>query len=180
MSRRQRRRIKAVSEKAQTREGVSQRLLLAALELKAARYEQAERLYRTPIWRRATIRETCVCAPISGWAEVAEAQGQPDRAARHYLSVAVLYDDPEWTPHSLFRAGEMLGQAGKMNRRPRGRNCASVILNPALRDRSEAANRECRVEHSRLRGNLHPLPAPFADKEMLSSRLRFTPEGYLR
>ena len=29
------------------------------------------------------------------------------------MSVAVLFDDPEWTPHSLFRAGRLFGQIGK-------------------------------------------------------------------
>lgn len=107
---------KAVSEKAQTREGVESRLLLAALELKAGRYEQAEEGY-TAAADMATGDDTqdLRVRAYFGLGEVAEAQGQPDRAARHYLSVAVLYDDPEWTPHSLFRAGEMLGQAGRKN-----------------------------------------------------------------
>ncbi|HRV31475.1 MAG TPA: hypothetical protein P5169_07165, partial [Kiritimatiellia bacterium] len=84
--------------------------------LKAGRYEQAEEGY-TAADDMATGDDTqdLRVRAYFGLGEVAEAQGQPDRAARHYLSVAVLYDDPEWTPHSLFRAGEMLGQAGRKN-----------------------------------------------------------------
>ena len=29
------------------------------------------------------------------------------------MSVAVLFDDPQWTPQSLYRAGRLFGQLGK-------------------------------------------------------------------
>ena len=48
-----------------------------------------------------------------GLGESAEAAGQAEKAARHFLSVAVLFDDPEWTPHSLFRAGQLFDQLGQ-------------------------------------------------------------------
>ena len=52
-----------------------------------------------------------------GLGEAAEALGQADKAARHFLSVAVLFDDPEWTPHSLFRAGRLYDGLGKQKER---------------------------------------------------------------
>lgn len=48
-----------------------------------------------------------------GLAETAEAAGQFDKAARHFMSVAVLYDDPHWTPQSLYRASQLFGKLGK-------------------------------------------------------------------
>ena len=67
---------KAVSEKAQTREGVESRLLLAALELKAGRYEQAEEGY-TAAADMATGDDTqdLRVRAYFGLGEVAEAQG---------------------------------------------------------------------------------------------------------
>ena len=49
--------------------------------------------------------------------ETAEAAGRTEAAARHFLSVAVLFDDPEWTPHSLFRAGRLYDGLGKQKER---------------------------------------------------------------
>lgn len=104
---------KAVALKAQTREGAEARLLLAALELKAKKYKQAaERYAAAADAAGAEDAQDLRVRAYFGLGEVAEAQGQPEKAARHYMSVAVLYDDPEWTPHSLYRAGEMFRQAG--------------------------------------------------------------------
>jgi TolA-binding protein len=105
---------KSVAEQADTREGAEAQLLLAKLELKAGRNEKAEARYAAAA-QSATGDESLDLRARAyfGLGEVAEAAGQPDKASRHFMSVAVLFDDPEWTPHSLFRAGQLFGQTGK-------------------------------------------------------------------
>lgn len=104
----------AVAQEAATREGAEARLLLAGLELKAGRHEQAAERYAAAA-ETATGDQTLDLRARAyfGLGEAAEAAGRYDQAARHFMSVAVLFDDPEWTPHSLFRAGEMFRRAGK-------------------------------------------------------------------
>ena len=105
---------KAVAEQAATREGTESLLLLAGLELKAGRFAKAEERYAAAAQAASGEDALDVRArAYFGLGEVAEAAGQPDKAARHFMSVAVLFDDPEWTPNSLFRAGQQFGQAGK-------------------------------------------------------------------
>ena len=105
---------KAVAEKAETREGAESQLLLAGLELKAGRYAQAEQRFAAAA-QAATSDDALDLRARAyfGLGETAEAAGQAEKAARHFMSVAVLFDDPEWTPHSLFRAGQLFGQIGK-------------------------------------------------------------------
>lgn len=105
---------KAVAETATTREGAEAQLLLAKLELKTGRHEKAEARYAAAA-QAATGDDSLDLRARAyfGLGEVAEAAGQPEKAARHFMSVAVLFDDPEWTPHSLFRAGKLFGQTGK-------------------------------------------------------------------
>ena len=105
---------KAVAQQATTREGTESLLLLAGLELKAGRFAKAEERYSAAA-QSATGEDALDVRARAyfGLGEVSEAAGQPDKAARHFMSVAVLFDDPEWTPHSLFRAGQMFGKAGK-------------------------------------------------------------------
>ncbi len=101
-------------EQADTREGAESQLLLAGLELKAGRHEKAEARYAAAA-QSATGEESLDLRARAyfGLGEVAEAAGQPDQAARHFMSVAVLFDDPEWTPNSLFRAGQLFGRIDK-------------------------------------------------------------------
>ncbi len=105
---------KAVAEQATTREGTESLLLLAGLELKAGRFAKAEERYAAAA-QAATGEDSLDVRARAyfGLGEVAEAAGQSDKAARHFMSVAVLFDDPEWTPNSLFRAGQLFGKAGK-------------------------------------------------------------------
>ncbi len=104
----------AVAQDAQTREGAESQLLLAGLELKAGRHEKAAERYAAAA-QAATGEEALDLRARAyfGLGEAAESAGQPEKAARHFMSVAVLFDDPEWTPHSLFRAGQQLGEAGR-------------------------------------------------------------------
>ena len=48
-----------------------------------------------------------------GLAEAADAAGNPADAARNYMTVAVLFDDPELTPRALSRAAALYAQLGK-------------------------------------------------------------------
>ncbi|MDD2240186.1 MAG: tetratricopeptide repeat protein [Kiritimatiellae bacterium] len=104
----------AVALDAQTREGAEAQLLLAGLELKAGRHERAAERFAAAA-HAASSAETLDLRVRAyfGLGEAAEAAGEFDKAARHFMSVAVLFDDPEWTPHALFRAGGLFGQAGK-------------------------------------------------------------------
>ena len=105
---------RAVAEKAQTREGAESQLLLAGLELKEGRFAKAEERYAAAALSASGDDSADLRArAYFGLGETAEAAGQVERAARHFMSVAVLFDDPEWTPHALFRAGKLFGQAGK-------------------------------------------------------------------
>ena len=104
---------KAVAEKAQTREGAEAQLLLAGLELKAGQVAQAAARFAAAAEAAGT-EETLGLRVRAyfGLGEAAAAAGQPEKAARHFRSVAVLFDDPEWTPQSLYRAGLLYGQIG--------------------------------------------------------------------
>ena len=105
---------KAVAEKAETREGAEAQLLLASLDLKAGRRDKAAERYAAAA--AAASGEDSLDLRVRayfGLGETAEAAGEADKAARHFMSVAVLFDDPEWTPHALFRAGRLFGQVGK-------------------------------------------------------------------
>ncbi len=105
---------KAVAEKAETREGAESQLLLAGLELKEGRYAKAEERYAAAA-QAATGDDSLDLRARAyfGLGETAEAAGEAEKAARHFMSVAVLFDDSEWTPHGLFRAGRLFGQIGK-------------------------------------------------------------------
>ena len=104
----------AVALDAQTREGAEAQLLLAGLELKAGRHECAAERFAAAA-HAASSEETLDLRVRAyfGLGEAAEAAGAFDKAARHFMSVAVLFDDPEWTPHALFRAGGLFAQAHK-------------------------------------------------------------------
>lgn len=103
----------AVAEPASTREGAEAQLLLAGLELKAGRHDQAaERYAAAAETARGEDSLDLRVRAYFGLGETAEAAKEPERAARHFMSVAVLFDDPEWSPHALFRAGRLFGEAG--------------------------------------------------------------------
>lgn len=108
---------KAVAEDAATREGAESQLLLAGLELQNGDLNQALERYADAA-QSATGEESLDLRARAyfGLGEASEAAGNPAKAARHFMSVAVLFDDPEWTPHSLFRAGKLFGQIGQADR----------------------------------------------------------------
>lgn len=111
---------RSVAQEASTREGAEAQLLLAGLELKTGRTREARDRYAAAAESATGEDAQDVRArAYFGLGETAAADGEFDQAARHFMSVAVLYDDPEMTPHSLFRAGEMLGRAGRKTEQDR-------------------------------------------------------------
>jgi len=105
---------KAVAEEATTREGAESQLLLAALELQAGHVEKAAEGYAAAAESASGEEALDLRArAYFGLGEAAEAAEKPEKAARHFMSVAILFDNPEWTPQSLFRAGNLFGQIGK-------------------------------------------------------------------
>ena len=48
-----------------------------------------------------------------GIARVLKAEGKHEDAAKYFMSVAVLYDDPAFVPECLYEAGRMFKQLGK-------------------------------------------------------------------
>lgn len=105
---------KSVAQKAETREGAEAQLLLAGLELKAGRHARAaERYAAAAEAARGDDSQDLRVRAYFGLGEAAEAAGDADKAARHFRSVSVLFDEPEWTPHALFRAGRAYDTAGK-------------------------------------------------------------------
>jgi len=113
---------KAVDEEAQTREGAESQLLLAGLELKAGRLQKATERYAAAAEAASSEQSLDLRArAYFGLGEAAEAAGQLDKAARHFMSVAVLFDDPEWTPHSLYRAATLFGQTGQTDQQTSAR-----------------------------------------------------------
>ncbi len=109
---------KAVAVKGPDPRRRESQLLLAGLDLQAGRAAQAAERYAAAAEAAAGDDALDLRArAYFGLGEAAEALGQADKAARHFLSVAVLFDDPEWTPHSLFRAGRLYDGLGKQKER---------------------------------------------------------------
>ena len=104
---------KAGAEKSRTREGAEARLLLAGLELKTGQTAKAAERFAAAAEAAGDDALDLRARAYFGLGETAEAAGQKEKAARHFMSVAVLFDDPEWTPASLYRAGRLYGQIGR-------------------------------------------------------------------
>ena len=68
--------------------------------------------------RAAAAAESEALLPVranayAGLARALKAEGDMAGAARHFLSVAVLFDDPALTPECLYEASEALRRGGK-------------------------------------------------------------------
>lgn len=105
---------KAIAEDAKTREGAEALLYLAHLDREAGRYDLARSRYSAAADAARDDADLDLrVRAYFGLGETEESAGAPTAAARHFMSVAVLFDDPEWTPHALYRAGLLLKQEGK-------------------------------------------------------------------
>jgi TolA-binding protein len=106
-------RSSAAATDAATREGALARLRLAALELAAGHATDAAALYDEAASTAPDDSIDLRARSYYGLGEAAEASGLKSDAARHYMTVAVLFDDPELTPRALSRAAALYGDLGK-------------------------------------------------------------------
>lgn len=103
----------AIQQDAKTREGAEACLRLASLELAAGNAASASKRFAEAAESAATDDALDLrVRAYFGLAESAEAQKDLAGAARHYMSVAVLFDDPEWTPLALSNAARLYGALG--------------------------------------------------------------------
>jgi len=109
---------KAVAAKAHTPEGARSALQLGELALSAGETKQARASFEDAA-RRAVSEELIAVRARSyyGLGQTALAETNLDAAARHFLGVAVLFDDPELSAESLYRAAESFGQLEQTEKR---------------------------------------------------------------
>lgn len=99
--------LRAVAQPVQGREGVAASVALAELSMDSNRLDEAETHFRRAAEladdpELARTRARCYL----GLGDIARLRLDWEEAVRRYLSVGILFDDPELTPHALFRAVE--------------------------------------------------------------------------
>lgn len=105
---------RAAAIPAQTREGTTALLSLAGIDRDAGRYDLAlSRFSAAADQARDDDSLDLRVRAYFGLGETEEAAGRPSEAARHYRVVAVLFDDPELSPHALYRSGLLLKSLGR-------------------------------------------------------------------
>ena len=105
---------RAVSFPARTREGTESLLYLAARDRDAGRYDLARSRFSAAAEDARDDDALALRArAYFGLGETEEAAGRPSEAARQFRIVAVLFDDPELSPHALYRAGLLLKTLGR-------------------------------------------------------------------
>ena len=110
----------AFDQPAQTREQVLAAWRLGRLALEDRRYEEAERRFRAAAEQASEPDLVDLRArSYFGLAETAQAQDRPDEAVRRYLSVGILFEDEELTPHALYEAAQLLEALGRAGDRDR-------------------------------------------------------------
>ncbi|MBP7830595.1 MAG: tetratricopeptide repeat protein [Kiritimatiellae bacterium] len=105
---------RALDQDARTQESAEAALRLGDLRLAAGDAALAGTAYQQAA-ERATAPESMPLRARSyfGLGRAAAARGQWEDAARYYMSVAVLFDDPDLAPHSLFEAAAAFEKAGR-------------------------------------------------------------------
>lgn len=105
---------RSLAEEARTREGAEAAWYLGSLHLDDGQIDEAAKYLQRAAELAADDRLADVRArSYFGLARAAEAQEDWNRAARLYLSVGILFDDPELTPASLYHGAQALKQAGR-------------------------------------------------------------------
>jgi len=114
---------RALEADARTRYGAEAALLLAGLLLDADQPAAAEPYYREAA-RRATSEATLGIRvrALFGLGRSAGEDGRALDAARHFMSVAILFDDDAIVPESLYRAAAMFDAAGRTDEARAARN----------------------------------------------------------
>ena len=104
----------ALAIKLNTRESTEAALRLGALQLAAKRFAEARQAFNIASSAASKLgRINDQARGYFGLGEVARAEGNWNDAGRYFMSVGVLFDDPELTPDALRFAGEAFGKAGK-------------------------------------------------------------------
>ncbi len=104
----------SLNEDARTREGADAALYLGELNRKKKKYEEAG-VYLERAAELASEPDLMDIRARSyyGLGQVAQAKKDWDRAARYYMSVGILFDDPELTPECLYQAAQAFGESGE-------------------------------------------------------------------
>lgn len=111
---------KSMKVEAATREGVEAALFLGQVASAEGDWAKAREAWAVSAERASTDDMADIRArSYFGLGQAAAAQQQWDDAARSFLGVAVLYDDPTLAPEALFRAAEAFGQLGRTADRER-------------------------------------------------------------
>lgn len=103
----------AVGIPARTREGVEARLLMAKRALGRGDVGEARERYGEAAEAAREDMQDLRARAYFGLGEAAGAGGEWEDAARHYMSVAVLFDDPELTPRALAAAAAAYRELGE-------------------------------------------------------------------
>jgi TolA-binding protein len=104
----------AVAIPAQTREGVEARLFLARAALVRGDAAGAKKRYEEAGEAAREDMQDLRARAYFGLGEAAAKAGDLDEAVRHYMSVAVLFDDPELAPRALAAAVAGYDELGKV------------------------------------------------------------------
>lgn len=105
---------KSLREEARTRDGAEAALYLGRLQLEMDDPETAvQYLERAAEWASTDELTDVRAHAYFALAQAAEKADHWDRASRLYLSVGILYDDPDLIPEALYRAAHAFGQTGR-------------------------------------------------------------------
>ena len=110
----------SMNVEAATREGVEAALFLGQVASGEGDWQKARAAWSAAAERASTDDMADIRArSYFGLGQAAAAQEQWDEAARSFMGVAVLYDDPTLAPEALFRAAEAFGKVGRAAERDR-------------------------------------------------------------
>lgn len=105
---------RCLEQDAATREGAEAALYLGRAASAEQDWTAAEQAF-TQAGERSTTEDLADVRARSyfGLGQAAAARARSEEAARYFMSVAVLYDDPELTPEALYRAAEAFQKLGR-------------------------------------------------------------------
>lgn len=105
---------KALAVKAATREGAQSALAVGRLALEEKNFERAVRAYEQAGGLAQSAELIDIRAEsYHGLGRTSWEQEKWEEAARYYLAVAILFDDPELTPDSLYHAAAAFAKIGR-------------------------------------------------------------------
>lgn len=106
--------VKSIEEPAQTREGARAALELGRLSMERGHVDVAQSHFeKAAAWATDDEDADVRARSLMGLGRLAEQAGDFARAARFFLSVGVLFDDPAITPEALYRATVALAETDR-------------------------------------------------------------------